>query len=144
MAVSAKAYGNMNLSAFNGLINWSSGAIKVMLTTSSYTPDQDAHIYKSSVTNEVSGAGYVTRGQALTSKTITYNGTNNTVTMDAADTVWANSTITARYAIIYQDSGVDATSPLLGYVDFGADFSSSNGNFQLTWDANGIFTVSTT
>jgi hypothetical protein len=36
--------------------------------------------------------------------------------------------------VIWKDTGSAATSPLLGYVDFGADETSS-GTFTLQWDA---------
>jgi hypothetical protein len=140
MAVSAKLYGNVLTKAFNKEINLSSDTIKVALCTSTYTPDQDAHIYYSSVTNEVTGTGYTAGGATLASKTVTYNGTSNTLTFDAADTVWSGSTITARYAVIYDSTGTASTSPLIAFVDFGADVVSSGGPFTITWDANGLCT----
>lgn len=141
MAVSAKMFGNCLLKALNKEIDYDTDTIKVMLCTSAYTPDQDAHIYKSSVTNEVTGTGYTAGGATLASKTITYTGASNTITLDAADVTWSSSTITARYAVIYDSTGTDATSALIAYVDFGADVSSSGGNFTITWDAAGIATI---
>lgn len=141
MAFSAKVYGNLPLQALQKKVDWLNDTIKVMLCTSTYTPDQDAHVFKSSVTNEITGTGYTAGGQALASKTATYTGSTNTTALDAADVVWAASTITARYAVIYSDTGTAATSPLIGYVDFGSDLSSSGGNYTLTWDATGIVTL---
>jgi hypothetical protein len=141
MTVSAFWYGQANLNAFNKEINWTSDTIKVMLCTSTYAPNQDTHVYKDvSVTNEVTGTGYTAGGVALTTKTLTYDGTTNIIKFDADDVTWASSTITARYAVIYDDSPA-SNKPLLGYVDFGADQSSSNGNFTITWDANGILKI---
>jgi hypothetical protein len=141
MAVSAKWYGQALLKGLNKEINWSSDVIKVMLCTSTYVPDQDAHVYKDvSVTNEVTGTGYTAGGATLASKTITYTAATNIIAMDAADVTWAASTITARYAVIYDDSPA-SSKPLLAYVDFGADQSSNNGNFTITWDANGILKI---
>ena len=37
----------------NGNIDLDSDTIKMMLVTSAYTPDQDAHDFKDNVTNEV-------------------------------------------------------------------------------------------
>jgi hypothetical protein len=126
----------------NKEVDYDSDTIKVMLVSSSYAPNQDSHAYKSDVTGEVSGTGYTAGGQALTGKTLTYDGANNVIVLDAADTTWANSTLTARYAVIYDDSGAtDAAKVLLGYVDFGSDQSSTNGNFAITWDATGIFRI---
>lgn len=141
MAVTAKMYGQALLKALNKEINWSSDTIKVMLCTSAYTPDQDAHVYKDvSVTSEVTGTGYTAGGVALTTKTIGYTAATNVIKLDADDVTWATSTITARYAVIYDDSPA-SNKPLLGYVDFGVDQSSSAGNFTITWDAAGLFTI---
>lgn len=145
MAVTAKAYSLLLKSAFNKEINITGDTLKVMLCTSGYTPDQDTHQYKSSVTNEVTGTGYTAGGATLGSVTWTYNTSTNVYTLDAADTSWTTSTITARYAVIYDSTpSTDATRPLVGYVDFGADVPSSAATFSLAWDANGIlaFTVS--
>lgn len=142
MAVSGKMYGNALLKALNKEVNWSADTIKVMLCTGAYSPDQDGHIYKAQVTNEVAaGNGYTAGGSVLSGKTIAYSGTNNTITLDAGDVAWPNSTITARYAVIYDDTGNAATSVLLGYIDFGQDTVSASGTFQITWNAAGIFTI---
>ena len=141
MAVTAKMYGNALLKALNKEVNYITDTIKVMLCTSTYTPNQDTHIYKSSVTNEVTGTGYTAGGATLTNKTMTYDGATNTIKLDADDVVWASSTITARYAVIYDDTGTDSTSTLLGYIDFGEDKISSAGDFKITWATAGIFAV---
>ncbi|AVX31788.1 hypothetical protein CTH_2245 [Carboxydocella thermautotrophica] len=138
MAAIGKWYGQALIKA----LNWDTDAIKVMLCSSAYVPDQDNHVYLSSITNyEVTGTGYTAGGQVLAGKTITYDAVNNKVVLDAADVTWPNATITARYAVIYADTGNPATSPLLGYVDFGQDVSSTNGNFTIAWDAAGIFNI---
>ena len=113
---------------------------KVMLVTSAYTPDFGAHDFKADVTNEVAGTGYSAGGESLTSVTLTQTG--GTITFDAADVTWTSSTITARAAVIYDDSL--ASDPLIAYIDFGADKSSSNGDFVITWDASGIFSLDLT
>jgi hypothetical protein len=139
MAVTAHAYGNAALKALNKEIDFDTDTVKVMLCTSAYTPNQASHAYKSSVTNEVTGTGYTAGGATLASKTIVSSG--NVTTLDAADVTWATSTITARYAVIYESTGTDATSALIAYVDFGADVVSSGGNFTITWDVAGIVTL---
>lgn len=148
----AYMYGSFLIKALNKEIDWDSDTINVALVTSSYTPDQDAHDYWDDVVaNEVSGTGYTANGATLASKTPltmsafptgAYVSASNKIRLDAADVTWSSSTITARYAVIYDRTpGTDGTRPLLGYVDFGSNQSSSNGNFTLTWDANGIFEI---
>jgi hypothetical protein len=142
--MASKLYGQFLSQALNKEIDWDTDTIKVALLTNSYTPDQDSHNYFDDVsTYEVSGAtGYTSGGNTLTNKTNTYNSGTNTIVLDADDTTWSSSTITARYAVIYDASpATNATRPLIGYVDFGSDQSSSNGNFTITWDSTGIVRV---
>lgn len=141
MAVTAKVYGKFLTSLGNKEVDLDSDTLKVMLCTSSYTPDQDTHQYKSSVTNEVTGTGYTAGGATLASVTVNYDAASNTYTLDAADTTWSTATITARYAVIYDASpGSDATRPLICYQDFGADVVASGGTFTATWNASGLVT----
>ena len=138
----SKLYGNFLVKALNKEVDYDTDTIKVALLTSSYTPDQDAHDYLNDVSSyEVSGTGYTAGGNTLASKTVTYDSANNVIVLDAADTTWASSTITARYAVVYDSTGTASTSPLIGYVDFGSDQSSTNGNFTITWDSTGIVRI---
>ena len=137
MAVTAYNYGAFAKNLLAGNIDIDADTIKVGLCTSSYTPDQDADEFYDDITNEVAnGNGYTTGGETLGSKTNTQS--QNVVTFDAADTTWSSSTITARYAFFYKDTGTPATSPLIAYVDFGEDKSSENSEFKLTYNASGI------
>lgn len=142
--MASKLYGQFIQQSFNKEIDWDSDTIKVALLTNSYTPDQDAHNYLDDVSSyEVTGAtGYTTGGATLANKTNTYSSATNVIVLDADDVTWSSSTITARYAVIYDATpSTAATKPLIGYVDFGSDQSSSNGNFTITWDATGIVRV---
>jgi hypothetical protein len=142
MAASAKMYGPAMTSAFNKEIDWDSDTIKVMLCTSSYTPNQDTHRYKSDVTNEVTGTGYTAGGATLTTIAPSYASGTNTLTLDANDVSWPNSTIVARYAVVYDATpSTDATRPLIGYVDFGQDISTTAGTFSIVWDAAGVISA---
>jgi hypothetical protein len=142
--MASKLYGQFLSQALNKEIDWDSDNIKVALLSNSYSPNQDNDNYFDDVASfEVSGAtGYTAGGNSLTNKTNTYNGATNVVILDADDVTWTSSTITARYAVIYSATpSTNATRPLIGYVDFGSDQSSSNGNFTITWDATGIVRI---
>jgi hypothetical protein len=138
--MASKMYGQFLAKALNKEVDFDSDTIKVALVSSAYTPNQDSHDYWDDVAaNEVTGTGYTAGGATLSGKTVTYDGASNVVVLDANDVVWASSTVTARYAVIYDDSGAtNAQKVLIGYVDFGSDQSSTNGNFTVTWDATGI------
>jgi hypothetical protein len=143
MAVTSKLYGSFLKKALAKEIDFLNDTIKVMLLADTYTPDQDVNDYKEDIiANEVTGTNYTTGGATLANKAVAYDGATNTLKLDADDTQWVSSTITARYAVIYDDTpGTDATKPLIGYVDFGQNESSSNGNFIISWNAAGIATI---
>jgi len=126
-------------------VDWLADTIKVALVTSSYTPNQDTHDFFDDVSaNEVTGTGYTAGGITLANKTRTYDTATNTLKLDADDVSWSNSTITARYAIIYKSRGGAASADeLLGYLDFQSNVSSSAGPFSIAWNAAGIFTIAT-
>lgn len=141
MTVTAKVYGLAQQSLANKEIDFDSDVVKVMLCTSSYSPNQDTHRYKSDVTNEISGTGYTAGGATLASKTVSYDTASKTLTLDSADPAWTASSLTARYAVFYISTGTDSTSPLLCYWDFGADVTSTSGTFTLTLAAGGLLTL---
>lgn len=121
-----------------GLIDLDLDTIKVMLVTSTYTPNIDTHTKRSDVTNEVVGAGYVSGGETLANTTVTQDNTGDQSVFDADNVTWATSTITARGAVLYKSTGVAANDNLITYLDFTTDRISTAGNFTLTWDALGI------
>ena len=141
--MASKLYGSFIAKALNKEIDLDTDTIKVALLTSAYTPNQDVHDYFDDVVaNEVTGTGYTAGGATLTGKTVSYDAPTNTITFDADDVTLASSTITARYAVVYDATpATNATRPLIGYVDFTSDQSSTNGNFTITWDATGIVKV---
>lgn len=102
-----------------------SQTFKIALFTSSATLDATTTAY--SVTNEVSGTGYIAGGNTLTiSANPETSGT--TAFLDFADTTWATATITARGALIYQSGG---SNPAVAVLDFGADKTSTAGDFTI-------------
>lgn len=120
-------------------IDFLSDTIKCALCTASYTPNQTTHEWFSDITNEVSGTGYTAGGATLGSKTL--SASSLVTTLDAADPSWSSSTITARYAVFYKDTGTAGTSPLIAYADFGGNISSTNGTFTVVLNASGLATI---
>jgi hypothetical protein len=114
-----------------GAIDFDTDTFKVMLVTSSYTPNKDTHDKRDDVTNEVSGTGY-TAGGVTSACTVTKDTANDRVTLSFAAVNWATSTITARAAVIYKSrGGLASADELVCYVDFGGDVSSSSATFSL-------------
>jgi hypothetical protein len=113
-----------------GAIDFDTDTFKVMLVTSSYTPDKDTHDKRDDVTNEVSGTGY-TAGGVTSVCTVTKDTANDRVTLSFAAVSWASSTITARGAVIYKSTGTASNDNLVAYNDFGSDVASASGTFTV-------------
>jgi hypothetical protein len=100
---------------------------KLALYTSSATLDATTTAY--TVTNEASGTGYTAGGAALTNIDPTTSGT--TAFTDFADLTFSTATITARGALIYNDTA--AGDPSVIVLDFGADKTSTAGDFTISF-----------
>jgi hypothetical protein len=141
--VTAGQYGvpakNRSDGTANGSVNWATDQINVSLHTNTYTVDIDTHAFWSSATNEVTGTGYTTAGATLAGKTSAYDTATDQARFLASNTTWTTSTITARRAVVYKFN-----APLISFVDFGADVSTTAGTFQITWDATGIWLIDVT
>lgn len=127
----------------SGAINLQDDNIKVMLVSGSYTPSQTSHTVTGNIgSNEVVDplASYIRGGKLLTSKTLSVNA--GVAIFDAADVSWTTSTITASGAVIYRSGTTTANSYVIQYIDFGSNQSSSNGTFQIIWNANGVLNLS--
>jgi len=95
----------------------------------STTMDATVTLYHSDSSNEVSNSGsYVQGGTALGSQAVSGSQTQTTAYVDFADHTYTSATITARGALIYNDTNSDKAVCIL---DFGSDKSSSSGNFSI-------------
>lgn len=115
-----------------GNVDFDTDTFKMLLVTSSYTASK-SHSKRSDVTNEVSGAGYSTGGNACSVSVAAVDNVNNDVEISFTVTSWTSATITARAGVIYKSrGGASSADELVGYVDFGSDVSSTNGTFAVT------------
>lgn len=116
---------------FRGNIDCDTDTFYVLLVTSSYTEDKDAHDKRDDVTNEVSGTGYTAGGVAAT-VTVTKDTVNDRIDVSLGSASWASSTITARKAVYYKRRGGAASADeLVAVNDFGSDVITSSGTFTL-------------
>ena len=79
--------------------------------------------------NEVTGTAYTTKGNTLVNVTPTSSST--TALTDFSDSTWSSSTITARGAMIFNDTA--SGDPSVVILDFGSDKSSSSGDFTIVF-----------
>lgn len=119
--------------ATRGVVDFDTDTFKVMLVTSTYTPNKKTHAKRSDVTNEVVGTGYTSGGTASTVTVTNVTASDNT-TVAFGSVNWPTSTITARAAVIYKSrGGVSSADELVAYVDFGADITSTADTFTVTF-----------
>ena len=101
---------------------------KIALYTSSATINRDTTEYTTG--NEVaSGGKYTTAGKALTVGSQPYTLKTSTACVDFANVTWETSTITARGALIYNDSATGDKSVCA--LNFGGDKTSTSGTFTV-------------
>ena len=100
--------------------------LKIALYTSSASLGATTSAY--SATNEVSGTGYTAGGATLSSQAVAFDSSNNVAYFDAADPAFTTATITARGALIYNNSKSNAS---IAVLDFGSDFTSTAGTFTI-------------
>lgn len=118
-------------------INWMTDTIKVILVdTGAYTPQTSVHQYLSDISGSARIAGPVT----LTAKATTGGAA------DGADVTFTSvSGPSIEAIVIYVDTGTEATSPLIAYIDTatGLPITPNGGDIIVTWDngTNKIFKV---
>jgi hypothetical protein len=127
-------------------VNWETDTIKVALTNNYVfsASNQDLHDFWVDVEGfEVAASGtYVAGGAALTTPAPVYNDALNAVLLSAsANVVWTGATITATGAMVYKDSGVNTTSPLLAYIDFAGSKAATDGSFTLDFTTNPVIKI---
>ncbi len=121
-----------------GRVNYADGEIKALLVAVAPTPVQlDNWSWRSDVTTEVVGAGYVAGGFDVTAAIYPVDVANDRVgiSFTAASPTYAAVTITAVGCILYQSTGDAGADPLLHYVDFGAELVVAGGPMIVTFTA---------
>ena len=117
------------LEAVHNLKNSGGSTFQIALYTSSASLGAATTAYTTS--NEVSGTNYTAKGNTLTRVDPTTSGT--TALTDFADTTWSSATITARGALIFNDSA--SGDPSVAVLDFGGDKTSTAGDFTVSFPA---------
>lgn len=120
----------------DGSIDWDTDDIRVMLVKTGYTVNLSTHTFLSDVTPASFDNG---RTAALASKTVAAG------VADSADPSLTATAATSSIAlVVYKNTGTDATSRLIAYIDTatGLPFTPAAGQtISIVWDntANKIF-----
>lgn len=130
MAITAAICNSYKQELFSGT-HTSAHTYKIALYTSAATLSKSTTAY--AATNEVSSSGtnYSAGGATLSGFSVTLDG--DTAILDfTTDPTWATSSITARGALIYNSS---AANKAVAVLDFGADITSTNDTFTVSFPA---------
>ena len=117
------------LEAVHNFKNSGGNTFKLAMYTNSASFTAATTAYTTS--NEISGTGYTAGGGTLTRVDPTMSST--TALTDFSDLTFSSSSLTARGALIYNDSA--SGDPTVVVLDFGADKTSSSGDFTIVFPA---------
>lgn len=115
------------LEAVHNFKNSGGSTFKLALYTNSASFDASTTAYTTS--NEITGTGYSAGGGTLTRVDPTTSST--TAFTDFADLTFSSATITARGALVYNDSA--SGDPSVVVLDFGEDKTSTAGDFTIVF-----------
>jgi hypothetical protein len=128
MAITQAMATSFKVQLLNGQQNFSANTFKIALYTSSATLNENTTAY--SATNEVPSTGNYSAGGNTLTVSVTPTNTGNVAYISFANTSWANATITANGALIYNNSQSNAAVCVLA---FGGDKTSTNGTFAVNF-----------
>lgn len=136
MANALYAKGKEKLLSSTAAISLDSDTIKAALVSTAYTANLTTDEFYTSISSAVLGTP-----QTLASKAIAGG------VFDAADVVYTAvaSGSTAKAVVLYKDTGVAGSSPLLAYIDVitGFPLATNGGDIAVVWDngASKIFAL---
>jgi len=104
--------------------NLEANTLKVALYDNTATLSSATTAYATA--NEVTGTNYTAGGEAMTGMAVTLDG--STAIFDADNVSWANATISAQAAVIYNTNFSNAA---IAVLDFGSVKTSTNGTFEI-------------
>tara|TARA_R100001015_G_C4497777_1_gene73267 strand:+ start:187 stop:618 length:432 start_codon:yes stop_codon:yes gene_type:complete len=113
------------MEAVHNFKNSGGSTFNLALYTSSASLGAGTTAYTTS--EEVSGTNYTAKGASLTRVDPSTSGT--TALTDFADLTFSNATVTARGALIFNDSA--SGDPAVCALDFGGDKTSTAGDFTI-------------
>ena len=128
MAITQAMATSFKVQLLNGQHNFSANTFKLALYTSSATLNENTTAY--SATNEVASTGNYSAGGNTLTVSVTPTNTGNVAFISFANTSWANATITANGALIYNANLSNAAVCVLA---FGGDKTSTNGTFAVNF-----------
>lgn len=119
-----------------------SGTVKLKYMQTGYTPNAGTHQFWSDISASVASGAPT---ETLANVDVRIDSGNSRVEVDADDVTEASVTTTTNKFVVYLDTGVDATSPLIACIDIAeGTLSPVAGTLAITFNAEGIFAVTLT
>ena len=128
MAITQAMATSFKVQLLEGQHNFSSNTFKLALYTSSATLNENTTAYTTS--NEVPSTGNYSAGGNTLTVSVTPTNSGNVAFISFSNTSWANATITANGALIYNSNLSNAAVCVLA---FGGDKTSTNGTFAVNF-----------
>ena len=128
MAITQAMATSFKVQLLNGQHNFSADTFKLALYTSSATLNENTTAY--TVSNEVPSTGNYSAGGNTLTVSVTPTNSGNVAYISFSNTSWANATITANGALIYNSNLSNAAVCVLA---FGGDKTSTNGTFAVNF-----------
>mgnify|MGYP003705103153 CR=1 FL=1 len=128
MAITQAMATSFKVQLLNGQQNFSSNTFKLALYTSSATINENTTAYTTS--GEVASTGNYSAGGNTLSVSVTPTNSGNVAYISFSNTSWANATITAAGALIYNNTQANSAVAILS---FGGDKTSTNGTFTVVF-----------
>lgn len=129
MAITQGVAHSFKTELLGGVHDLDTDVIKIALFTGTATL-APASTTAYATTNESSGTGYTAGGKVLTGAAITID--NGVAIVDFDDAVWANATVSAAGALIYNSTKANRAIAILS---FGGTKTSTDGDFSVLMPA---------
>ena len=128
MAITQGMATSFKVQLLEGQHNFSANTFKLALYTSTATLGESTTAYTTS--DEVASAGNYSAGGNTLTVDVTPTSSGNVAYVSFSNTTWANATITAAGALIYNANVANAAVAILS---FGGDKTSTNGTFAVNF-----------
>ncbi len=147
MAISQAVCNTFKRDLLKGFHDFANGGstFKIALFTSSANLDATTEDYSTTAeTTNSSGSAYTAGGLTLTGQSVTGGTSAATAYVDfSTDPQWTSASFTARGAMIYNTTtdGGSGTTDSVCILNFGSDFTATNGTFKVQFPAPGTGTA---
>ena len=147
MAIAQAVCNTFKQELLEGKHNFANGGhtFKIALFTSSANLGATTTDYSTSnETTNTSGTAYTAGGLALAGQSVTGGSGASTAFVDfSTDPQWTSASFTARGAMIYNTTtaGGSGTTDAVCILNFGSDFTATNGTFTVQFPAPGTSTA---